>query len=188
MDRKFLAKHAHIFLDAWAFIDAADRFRSLWEMQPNSEKIPKPYSPFCIKSQLQGIRDLRNVSVHIAQKIDQIVALNSSILGSISWLTLASQQPLKIKTCFIRPGVAIGTISEKFALGSGDTHFVNGSGCITMAAGSHKFILSNGYELIQKIVKFAEHHLDEIFQNPALSQRLPGDVFGIAELNIGTPN
>ena len=34
------AGFTHVFLDAWAFIDATDRFRCLWEMQPSASDVP----------------------------------------------------------------------------------------------------------------------------------------------------
>lgn len=95
---------AHVFLDTWALIDAADRFRSLWELQPNAATIPYQYSPSALRSRLQDIRNVRNVSAHIAQKIDQIVSLNSSVLGAISWVSLLSHAPLKVKTYLSAPG------------------------------------------------------------------------------------
>ena len=116
-----------LFLDAWAFIDSTDRFRSLWEMQPHSVDIPEPFSKRALKLQLNGIRDLRNVSAHISQKIDQIIAINSSVLGSINWLTMISKSPVEIKTCFIRPGIMLGKVSDQLAIPSKDIQFCNDS-------------------------------------------------------------
>lgn len=177
------SEFTHLFLDAWAFIDATDRFRCLWEMQPNAETIPEPFSPKTIRHQLQGIRELRNVSAHVAQKIDQIVAVNSSVLGSISWLSIFSQSPLKIKTCFIRPGIIQSTVSDQLAVPKGKDFFVNESGCISVTAGKHKVMLSSAYELVRNTVTFAENHLNAAFQHPSLAERCPSDMFGIADLD-----
>ena len=58
----------HVFLDAWAFVDAADRFRCLWEMQPSASTIPDKFSPDAVRIQLQDIRDVRNVSAHLVHR------------------------------------------------------------------------------------------------------------------------
>lgn len=179
------SKFTHIFLDAWAFIDAVDRFRLLWEMQPNPECIPKEYSRDAVRSRMQSIRDVRNVSAHIAQKIDQIVALNSSVLGSINWVTLFSQDPLKIKTYFIRPGVMSGSVKGQFAMPSGKVDFIEGSGCVSLAVGKHQVSLSDAYRTLCSIVEFAEAGMTFSTQGSEHIQHLPGDMFGSAELNMG---
>lgn len=138
----------HLYLDAWAFIDATDRFRSLWKMQPGTESMPRQYAPETVQKKLEGIRQLRNVSAHIAQKIDQIVSLKSSVLGSLSWVTVISQTPLVVKTCFIRPGVMPATVSDQLAMPSGRVNFVNDSGWITMNSGKHKVVLSDAYTVL----------------------------------------
>lgn len=95
---------------------------------PNSENIPSEFSPSNVRLQLQTIRDVRNVSAHIAQKIDQIIALNASVLGSINWVTLVSQEPLKIKTHFIRPGIMRRNTQCQFAMPNGEVSFIHGGG------------------------------------------------------------
>jgi len=172
---------APIFLDAWAFIDSVDRFRLLWEMQPSSGTLPDEFSPGKVREQLKGIRDLRNVSDHIAQKIDQIASLNSSVLGSISWLSLMSEKPLHIKTCFIRPGVITGATSGQLAVPSKAVNFLNGTGCITVAAGKHKALLDDAYQTILEIVSYTEQHLNNVFATSP--GRRPSDLIGTADLD-----
>lgn len=179
------SKFTHIFLDAWAFIDAVDRFRCLWEMQPSSELICKEFSPGSVRSRLQMIRDVRNVSAHIAQKVDQIVALNSSALGSINWVTFISHEPLKVKTYFIRPGVVGGRLKERFAMPNGVVDFIHGSGCVSLTIGKHVVNLSEAYKIVCSIVGFAEASMTFITQGSEHIQHLPGDVFGSAELDMG---
>ena len=170
-----------IFLDAWAFIDAADRFRLLWELQPSRDTLPDQFSPVKVREKLQGVRDLRNVSDHIAQKIDQIVSLNSSVLGSISWLSLVGESPLQVKTCFIRPGIMRAATSGQLAIPTKAVTFVSGSGCITMAAGKHKALLDDAYHLMCEIVDYAERHLSKVFEGSP--GRHPADMIGTADLN-----
>ena len=174
----------HIFLDVWAFIDTADRFRSLWVLQPNSHTLPKEFSKIEINSKLQNIRDIRNVSAHIAQKADQIVALNSSVLGSVSWFTVASESPLKVKTHFIRPGIMRGTITENLAQSNGMVNFVNGSGGISITAGKHAANLSDAYNLIYSIVQFSEKVLAREIPKPSIENTIPRDMFGSADIDV----
>lgn len=177
------AKFTHVFLDAWAFIDASDRFRCLWEMQPNASTIPDEFSPDALRTQLKDIREVRNVSAHVAQKIDQIMSLNSSVLGAISWVSIVSHAPLKVKTYFIRPGIMHGSVKGQFAIPSGEVSFNHGSGCISVTAGKHEAKLSVAYKTIRSTIKFAEESLKLAFQDSSLQQRLPADMFGSAELD-----
>lgn len=179
------SQFTHVFLDAWAFVDAVDRFRSLWEMQPNAERLPKEYSPSSIRSQLQTIRDTRNVSAHIAQKIDQIVSLNASALGAINWITLLSKRPLKVNTYFIRPGIMKGRSMAQFAMPQGKITFRHGSACISLAAGKHYANLSEAHRIVGSIVRFAESTLKFEDQESRKQEYLPRDAFGSAELDTG---
>lgn len=175
----------HLYLDAWAFIDATDRFRSLWKMQPGTESMPRQYVPETVQEKLEGIRQLRNVSAHIAQKIDQIVSLKSSVLGSLSWVTAISRTPLVVKTCFIRPGVMPVTVSGQLAMPSSRVNFVNDSGWITMNVGKHKVVLSEAYAVLIEIVNYADQALNAAFSDPQFEKRRPADMFGMAELDTG---
>src|SRR5690606_26099449 len=74
-----------VFLDAWAVVDAVDRFRSLWMLQPESETIPNEFNPELLNKKPQSIRDVRNVHAHVAQKINQIAALNAPVSGTLHW-------------------------------------------------------------------------------------------------------
>lgn len=178
------SEFTHIFLDVWAFIDNADRFRSLWVLQPNSHTLPNEFSKNEINSKLQNIRDIRNVSAHIAQKADQIVALNSSILGSISWFTIANESPLEVKTHFIRPGIMRGKITESLAKSNGEVNFTKGSGGISIVAGKHSASLSDAYYLVCSIIQFAEEGLSQAIAKPSIENTIPRDMFGSADINM----
>ena len=184
-NKEIPGEFTHLYLDAWAFIDATDRFRCLWKMQPNTDSIPSQYAPAAVQEKLEGIRQLRNVSAHIAQKIDQIVSLKSSVLGSLSWVTVVSQTPLVVKTCFIRPGVMPATVSDQLAMPSGCVNFINDSGWVTMNAGKHKVLLSDAYTVLIEIVNYADRALASAFSDPQFEKRCPADMFGVAELNVG---
>lgn len=121
------------------------------------------------------------MSSHIAQKIDQIVSLNSSVLGSISWLSLISEHPLRIKNCFIRPGIMDGTTRMKFATLRKEVSFIKGSGHITFAAGKHQVLLDDAHTFIKQIVDYEEQNLNDTFK--ASPGRRPKDLMGVADLD-----
>lgn len=173
---------AHLFLDAWAFVDATDRFRLLWVLQPNAATIPVPNAPSTLNVELRFIRDLRNVAAHIAEKIDEIVSRNASVLGTISWLTIAKDDPSKIKTCFLRPGIIRGTVKDALAIPTKRVEFFDRTGCIFLSAGRHKGLLSDAYLTVQRVMGFAERQLNSLFASiPA--RETPTDLTGIADLD-----
>lgn len=61
---------------AWSFVDAIDRFSSLWKLQPNKYKVDSPYSPATINSRYSNVRNIRNVSDHLAQRYQYIISKN----------------------------------------------------------------------------------------------------------------
>jgi hypothetical protein len=173
-----------IFLDTWACVEAIDRFRQLWHLQPAAETIPEEFAPKLINEKLDSVRNLRNVSAHIAQKIDQIAALNSSISGTIRWVTVISSEPMIINTYFIRPGIIHDSIATQFLSPAGETLFTHNTGSIFLNAGKHEGDLSQAYSLICSIVAFAEQHLISQFIGESFEPRLPSDIFGSAQLDL----
>ena len=174
----------HIFLDIWSCVEAVDRFRQLWQLQPASDTIPGDFSPKIINQKLQSIRNLRNVSSHIAQKIDQIASLNSSVSGLIRWITVHSKEPLIVRTYFMRPGIIHGELSAKFLLPSGSILFTHDVGHIVLNAGNHEGNLSEAYSLVCSIVNFSEQYLSSQFVGDAFEPRLPTNILGSAQINV----
>ena len=60
------------FLDAWAFVDAVDRFRSIWLLLGRSGSNDEPSEPTFAEI-TQPVRDLRNVADHLATRADYVV-------------------------------------------------------------------------------------------------------------------
>lgn len=92
------------FLDAWAFVDAIDRFRALWKQMP----LPKTKQPISGVPSLDEVtlpfRELRNVADHIAQRIDFVLSKHSAALGVLSWFTATTVNPVQGYMCSIIPG------------------------------------------------------------------------------------
>lgn len=174
----------HIFLDVWAFVESADRFRQLWHLQPASDTIAGDFAPKIVNNKLQSIRNLRNVSSHIAQKIDQIASLNSSVSGLIRWITMHSKEPTVIRTYFMRPGIIHGQLSAQFVAPSGKILFTHDVASIVLNAGNHEGNLSKAYSLVCSIVNFSEHYLASQFVGAAFEPRLPTNILGSAQLDV----
>lgn len=95
---------SHAFLDAWAMVDAIDRFRMLYLQMPGiSFSTPKP-GVVTLKEVLMPFRELRNVADHLAQRADFVVSQGSAALGSLSWLTGFKVDPMTAWYCTLRPG------------------------------------------------------------------------------------
>ncbi|MBE9195854.1 hypothetical protein IQ219_11185 [Synechocystis sp. LEGE 06083] len=86
------------FLDAWAIVDAIDRFRSLWKFAPGAVDDPS------FEKITQPIRDLRNVSDHLAQRSEYVVARAGTALGILSWCTALREDGCEGYICTIVPG------------------------------------------------------------------------------------
>jgi hypothetical protein len=97
-------KTTSAFLDAWAIIDAIDRFCSLWKKLPNATPAKLPQGSKSIDDVYKPIRDLRNVADHLAQRADFIIAKKSSALGALTWFSGLKQEPLAGWVCAIVPG------------------------------------------------------------------------------------
>ncbi len=95
------------FLDAWSLVDAVDRFRALWKSLPNARPAQLPIGAKSIDDFAQSFRDLRNVADHLAQRADFVVSKNGTALGSLSWFTGISQNPLEGWLCAVVPGSAV---------------------------------------------------------------------------------
>ncbi|MGA8146388.1 MAG: hypothetical protein WB870_02295 [Gallionellaceae bacterium] len=94
----------HAFLDAWAMVDAVDRFRMLYQQMPGIKFGPPVPGIEPLKTVTQPFRDLRNVADHLSQRADFVVARGGAALGTLTWLTGFKLDPPTIWFCTLRPG------------------------------------------------------------------------------------
>jgi len=94
----------YAFLDAWAMIDAIDRFRMLYLQMPGINFGPPTPGIEPLKTVTQPFRDLRNVADHLSQRADFVVARGSAALGTLTWLTGFKLNPAALWFCTLRPG------------------------------------------------------------------------------------
>jgi len=176
--------YAVYFLDAWAFVDAVDRFRCLWAAQPNAASVPSPHTPKALQTQLSAIRRVRNIADHIAQRADQSISINAAALGILAWVTHVSDSPLVAKTCLIRPGHANGTFNGHFSIPQGTHHFVNGCTNVRLHAGNDFSDLTEAYKIIEDTVAYAEKVLRIEFSKAEYAPAAGSDMFAIADLDF----
>lgn len=176
--------YANFYLDAWAFVDALDRLLALWKLQPNSKTIPAPWSPSIISKELRDIRKIRNVSDHMAQRADQIISSNTAALGELSWVTVLSSDPPKMKSCLIRPGFLPRSLALQMNLPKGSMYVKHSTGNIKLKALTHTANLSSAYEKIQGLIVFAESDIKKMFEANRSGWITGGDLIASCDLDL----
>jgi hypothetical protein len=92
------------FLDAWAIVDAVDRFRMLYRQMPGITFSTPEDGVETLQDVTQPFRDLRNVADHLAQRAEFVVAKSGAALGVLSWVTGFEVDPPTLWFCTLRPG------------------------------------------------------------------------------------
>lgn len=165
------------FLDAWALVDAIDRFRALWKQIPIAgKKANEPGEP-TLDEVLQPIRNLRNVADHIAQRIDLVVAKRSAALGVISWFTATNTSPVQGFLCAIIPGTLKDHRAE-IPTPSGRS-FEWPTGAIRLEAGGYSAYLCDALPHLARRVADLEAGISEV--NAALP---PGEEYAGCDILI----
>jgi hypothetical protein len=160
------------FLDAWALVDAIDRFRALWDLMPNAKKGNVLPGTKSFKELSQPVRDLRNVADHLAQRADYVVARKGAALGELSWYTALNPQGTEGLSCIIVPGT----------IGPGERQLVNPAGkestyptgMIHLAAGGYSACLSDLLPEIERRVRSLEDALERSFAEQGLEGQQAG--------------
>lgn len=137
------------FLDAWAFVDAIDRFKSLWQLTKSKNSKDKE-----LEEELQSIRGLRNVTDHLAQRIDYVVSKRNAALGSLSWITITNADSYEGLVCAIIPGTLKNNKLEiQFPK---DKSFEVPTGRIFLDAGEHSACLCDVLVYVENRVRKLE--------------------------------
>lgn len=175
---------APYYLDAWAFVDAVDRLRVLWKLQPGAEGIPEPFNHASLENDLQAIRNIRNVSDHLAQKADHIISLKASALGELSWLTVYSLDPPVMKSAFIRPGFLRASINFQLNIPNEKLYIHHSVANILLKAANHTADLSFAYARLVSLAHFAESSLESMFAKSAAIKPYGTDMFASCDLKF----
>jgi hypothetical protein len=157
---------AHVFLDAWAFVDAVDRFRMLYIQMPGmnfgaaSGGIPP------LHEVTQEFRNLRNVADHLAQRADFVISRDGAALGELSWLTGVQLEPEVIAwQCTLRPGTLRAIAPTEADSITSTLDWPTDS--IRLSAGGYEADLSKVRTHIAVRIRYLEAQLLRIFSQPS---------------------
>lgn len=156
---------AHVFLDAWGFVDAIDRFRMLYTQMPGMKLNPARggFSP--LLEATQEFRNLRNVADHLAQRADFVISRSGAALGELSWLTGAQLEPEVIAWhCTLRPGTlrAVPPMRTDQIVSTLDWP----TDSIRLSAGGYEGNLSKVRTHAAVRIRHLEAQLQQIFRQP----------------------
>lgn len=170
------------YLDAWAIVDAVDRFRLLWRLAPGREDSDSDNTTG-FEEQAKAIKNLRDVSDHLAQRADYIVAQNATALGILGWFTATKEDGSQGVICTLAPG----TIQK------GSHPVVNPGGrsgefptsMIQLSAGEYTACLSDVLPHMEKIIKGIEESISEFLRKNGLEgQQAGSDV--VLKMSVNT--
>jgi hypothetical protein len=169
---------AGLFLDAWAMVDAIDRFRTLYHSMPGMKpRAPKEEIPRLYEA-LQPFRELRNVGDHVAQRADFVLARDDAALGELTWLTGARLVPTVVAWhCVLRPG----TLRKEYPLPTDpiETTLDWPTDNIRLIAGGFEGNLSAVRAIVAGRVRHLEAQLVKIFAKPEYEHAaVMNDFFG----------
>ena len=130
------------FLDAWAFVDAVDRFRCLWKLMPGVQILSPPPNDPMFRRLKEPIRELRNIADHLAQRAEYVVASRGAALGVLTWCTFTDDEGNSGVSCALLPGT-IASASVKLVNPADETAQITKTGRIHLEAGEYRACLSN---------------------------------------------
>lgn len=160
---------SHIFLDAWAFIDAVDRFRMLYKQMPGIKFGAKKDGIPSLQEATQEFQNLRKIAEHLAQSADLVVSQNGTAFGELSWLTGVQLQPEVIAWhCTIRPGTlqSVPSMPTNSIISTLDWP----TDSIRLSAGGYEGNLSEVRTHIAIRIRHLEAQLQSVFQQPSQAQ------------------
>ncbi|RRH80806.1 hypothetical protein EH244_29900 [Variovorax beijingensis] len=151
------------YLDAWAIVDSIDRMRALVRLLPADEESSIKRAEQ--EGQLQGIRNLRNVADHLAQRLDYVAAHDSTALGMLAWFTLISAD--KGRSCLLLPGSFAGRVAAAVPNPAGK-EFHPPTDFIELSAGEHSASLSGAMRIAQSQVESVERGIGRLVEQHGL--------------------
>lgn len=164
-----------VFLDCWAFVDAIDRFRLIYDTTVTYSTMGVgSFDRQSFNATFQPIRYLRNVADHLAERIDYILSKNGTALGVLSWVTVLDTEQFEWASCMIVPGsthqisrknLAVHPMNKLGDLPTGQVH---------LAAGGHCACLSDFLPEVEARVRILENELERFITENELHQNLAG--------------
>lgn len=94
------------FLDAWAVVDAIEKFRDLWQNFPDGGQRTAKNDDFLRLT--DRVREIRNIGQHLPNFADKLLEKNAPALGVLTWITFQPHfDPPRYASCVILPGHAV---------------------------------------------------------------------------------
>ena len=159
--------YTSIFIDAWAIVDAFDRFRLLDKQFPGSgARVKLPNAE--IRKLVDTARKLRNVADHLAGCVDLVVSKKGTALGVLTWVTLSNADGESGAMCALVPGgVPDGEIAM---VNAADEAARYPTDLIHLTAGGRRLSLSKLVAHMAKCIESIEQQLE--MQLPHNSEKL----------------
>lgn len=183
--------HTYIaaFMDAWALVDAVDRFRLLWKMLPGfpfSQEGESKQKEF--EKITQPFRDLRNVTDHLAQRADYVGVSGNPVLGLLTWITYPDGAASHGYTCLLAPGTTKRSNWRLVNPAEGG-YFSSPlhAGAIHLAAGDHRANLSSVIPEITLRIQVLEGIIETSLKELGIEgKQAGGDLFAALAFNVGS--
>lgn len=174
------------YLDAWALIDVIDRFRALWSLMPylGEDKPANGDPPFSVL--VQPIRDVRNVSDHLAQRVDYVLARRGAALGSLSWFTMLDKEKLEGVVCAIIPGTVSKTRAPMGSPAGKILEFP--TGYIRITAGEHTANISEVLPAMEARIAYLEQGIRDGLKEQNPTARTGADMLIRMAVSFGQPS
>lgn len=164
------------FLDAWSVVDSIDRFRGLYSLFPGAQMRAGDASDQVAREIFQSVRDVRNVTDHLANRMDHVLANKSAAMGMLSWCTVISLEQGTCAACSIIPGT-LGRLSGPIVNPAGKNIELP-SGLIAITAGEHTADLSEAMSVFRNRIADTESQIEEFVDvNNLKESRAGADLF-----------
>jgi hypothetical protein len=160
-----------------------DRFRSLVRAYKTGGIIRKDDPALEVfLSSVEPVRKLRNVTDHVAERLDQLVSRNASVMGEVSWISRGEGSNLR--TWYIRPGVFKDQLKFNLLLPHLGAEIENPIGFIHLAAGGTEVNLSAAVHALNVVVAHIEAKLHERYKSMGTSYvPMPRHLVATSELD-----
>jgi len=153
---------AHVFLDAWGFIEAVDRFHALYTHFPGMKRDESKTLVPSLGDATLEFRNLCKFARDLPGNAESLVSQSGAVLGELSWLTIAKLEPEVVAWhCLLHRGTLLTApqIGSDPAIGILEWPTF----AIKLSAGGHEANLSEVRKHIGLRVKHLEAQLPSVF-------------------------
>lgn len=146
------------FSDAWSVIDAVDRIRSMVKLLVKKVDHSLRDDVEAFNNGTQTVRELRNLTDHLYQRVDQVLSSNMPAVGRLSWVTVFSTTSARV--CVLEPG-SMRTQKKSLSLpdvGGGSVHLP--TGVISLSAATYMTRFDDVLKAVARLLKALEQTVE----------------------------